>query len=174
MAWVPPDSWNVGEGPALHTKLNNIGTSLNWLFSAPACHVTRNVATTISNLVTTAILYNAEFYDSDNLHSTTVDPGRITFTRKGVWYYGSTNVEWQAHTIGLRLVQANVSAGPAESFTHIFPETGNNNPNHDAMAVVRALTLGYSFFITVLHNAGGNLTLNPFPEAWAFWAGGPE
>lgn len=55
------------------------------ILSPPSCKVYKTTNTTVANNTLTFISFNAEYYDSDTMHSTSVNSNRITFTTAGVY-----------------------------------------------------------------------------------------
>lgn len=56
----------------------------------PACRVYQSAAQTISNITETTLLFNTESFDSDTMHSTSSNTGRITFTTAGLYLVMAT------------------------------------------------------------------------------------
>lgn len=64
----------------------------------PHARVRRTTAQAISTGVTTALSFDAQYYDTHGFHSTTVNPTRLTMPQKGFY-----------HVVGFVGIQANAS-----------------------------------------------------------------
>ena len=60
-----------------------------------ACRVYNSAAISIPNNAWTALAFDTERYDTDTMHSISVNTSRITFTTAGIYHIGG-NVEWAA------------------------------------------------------------------------------
>jgi hypothetical protein len=63
------------------------------------CRVYRNTDQIITHTLETAILYNAEDYDTDNYHDLVTNPGRLTVDETRYYLIGC-NVFWKSNGIG--------------------------------------------------------------------------
>ena len=59
--------------------------NINMLADPPSCRVWNNSAITIPDAGFQLMTYNQERFDTDSMHDTTVNPGRITFNTAGVY-----------------------------------------------------------------------------------------
>lgn len=67
----------------------------------PACRVYHGANQSIANNLFTALTFNSERYDTAAMHSTSVNPTRITIPAAGIYSIGG-NVSFQAHATGYR------------------------------------------------------------------------
>lgn len=81
----------------------------------PSCVLYNNAKTSIPTGWQNFPSFNTELLDTDTMHDMITNPGRITFTRAGLYMYGFS-VAWDA-AVGMRyaLVRANGA-------TDLFPE----------------------------------------------------
>lgn len=70
----------------------------------PACRAFHNTTQSIPHNSTTALVFNSERFDTDNMHDTAVNSGRITF-----------------NTAGLYLVTATIELATATDYTAFLP-----------------------------------------------------
>lgn len=66
-------------------------------------HVYNNANISINNITTTELTFNSERYDTDTIHSTSADTGRLTFPFAGKWVIG-LQVRWAINATGVRQI----------------------------------------------------------------------
>lgn len=71
---VAPASWG-----------DSVKAATDYLASPPACRVYRTTTQSINNNTLTAVTFDAERFDTDTMHSTVTNTGRITFTTAGIY-----------------------------------------------------------------------------------------
>ena len=78
--------------------------------SGLGARVFNSVAVPIANGVTTVLTFDSERFDTDNIHSTVFNTGRLTANTAGLYsIYG--NVEWAANPVNARLqIELNAAA----------------------------------------------------------------
>lgn len=76
----------------------------------PACRVYNGSAQSIPNGTETMLTFPAEHFDTDNLHSTSVNPTRITISRAGV-YQVAGSLEFVANVTGGRYAFFKINGG---------------------------------------------------------------
>lgn len=59
--------------------------NIEFLANPPACRVYHNTTQSIPNGADTVVLFNSERYDTDNMHSTATNTGRINFPTAGIY-----------------------------------------------------------------------------------------
>lgn len=88
---VAPASWG-----------DDVRTSLAFLANPPACRVFNGAAIGItSGAGWVPLTFDSERFDTDNMHSTGTNPGRITINTAGI-YVVTGHVQWQLNTAGVR------------------------------------------------------------------------
>jgi hypothetical protein len=76
---VAPASWG-----------DAVRDGLNYLANPPACRVYNSATQAVADAVNLApVLFNTEQYDTDSMHSTVTNTGRITFTTAGLYVVGA-------------------------------------------------------------------------------------
>jgi hypothetical protein len=93
---------NVSTGDVLTaTNFNNVLTNVNNYRVAPACAAYHSVAQSIPNATATAVLLNSEYYDTDDMHSTSTATSRITIATAGI-YQLTANILFSNAGTGMR------------------------------------------------------------------------
>jgi hypothetical protein len=82
-ATLPPDPAPGDE--ILASWGDDVRAALNFLANRPACRVYHNADQSINNNAATAVAFNSERFDTDNMHDTVTNNGRITFITAGVY-----------------------------------------------------------------------------------------
>lgn len=67
---------------------NALVDSINFHSNPPACRVYNNAAQSITDNTETTVAFNSERYDTDSMHSTSVNTSRITFNTAGLYVVG--------------------------------------------------------------------------------------
>lgn len=78
--------------------------SLEFLHDKPCCRVYNDASIEVANASVTALTFNSERYDTDTMHSTSSNQGRITFTTAGK-YLVIGQVVWAVDSTGYRYIQ---------------------------------------------------------------------
>lgn len=74
----------------------------------PSCRVYNNANISVPNATNTALTYNSEWWDTDSIHSTTTNTGRLTCVTAGIYHiYG--HVVWGANSTGERKIDIRVN-----------------------------------------------------------------
>lgn len=156
---------------------NSVKSATDYLANPPACRVFHNTTQTIVNNTATAVLFNSERFDTDNMHSTATNTSRITI-----------------NTAGLYVVGANIDFGTDTDYTDIqlylringatqIAFTRDVNPGAVAGARIMNLNTVYKFAVAdyvevvglQVNTSAGTNNLDNFtnrsPEFWACWVG---
>lgn len=64
---------------------NRLVDDITFLANPPACRVYHNTTQAVGDNVSALVLFNSERYDTDSMHSTSVNTGRITFNTAGIY-----------------------------------------------------------------------------------------
>lgn len=101
---------NVSTGDVLTaTNFNNVLTNVGNYRVPPMCRLF-NSATVTPYTTNTAITWNSESYDTDDMHSTSVNTSRITFQTAGV-YLCTATIRTDATTITQGNLYARLNGG---------------------------------------------------------------
>jgi hypothetical protein len=106
-----------------------------------ACRVYNSANISIPNSTFTALTFDSELFDNNNLHSTTVNPSRITIQTAGV-YVVSATVEWAATTTSAssRYITFKVNGTTTIAYTEL--QTTASLPPRHSLSTIYALNLG--------------------------------
>ena len=85
----------------INTDISNL-TTANPLI-VPFARVYNNANISINNNTTTALTFNSERWDTDNIHSTSTNTGRLTCKTAGV-YNISASVQFESNATGTRAI----------------------------------------------------------------------
>lgn len=152
--------------------------ALNFLAGRPACRVYRSSSQSINSGALTAITFDTERYDTDTMHSTSVNTNRVTFNTAGLYDVGA-NISWQADTDYTRRIaylQVNAAAIIArrsdESPAHALANAEDWNLNTTwKMAAGDYIEL-IVYQTNTSNNADNIVASSAYsPEIWATWTG---
>lgn len=104
---TPP---NFATGAILtEANLDTLSDDITFLASPPRCRVynNANISHTTSG-TQQALTFNSERYDTDTMHSTAVNTGRITFTTAGT-YAVFANIEFASNATGYRSLEFRIN-----------------------------------------------------------------
>lgn len=80
---------------------NNGSGTLSWQPWSIGCRLSNSTAINLTHNVWTTLTFDSEQFDSDSMHSTTVNTNRITFTRAGT-YLVSCHLQVDPNATGMR------------------------------------------------------------------------
>lgn len=86
-------TWAAGEYPTAAQFNTYFRDGIGFLQNPPACRVYRTTNQSVTTGAGQAVAFDAERYDTDNMHSTSVNTDRITFNTAGL-YLVSGNGGW--------------------------------------------------------------------------------
>lgn len=120
----------------------------------PACRITNSIALSIPNNAETTLTFDTEDYDTDTMHSTSVNTDLITFNTAGI-YVVHFNCEFPTNGNGFRYV--------------IIRETGGNNGiafvSNDSASITTGV--GFSVSCTRKFAAGSSIRVRVFQNSTA-------
>lgn len=166
---APP---NFAAGNILtEAQLDTLSDDIAFLANPPKCRVYNSAAISVTNSVETALTFNSERFDTDTLHSTSVDTGRITFTTAGTYLVGGS-IRWEdsASTVAQRLA---IRLGGATKLAETLNNHANNGGSPLSIATLYAFSAGDYIELVAYQNTTGALNVtatgNQSPEFWAIW-----
>lgn len=142
-----------------------------FLANPPACRVFHNTTQNLSNGADVVMLCNSERYDTDGMHSTSVDTGRVTMTTAGLYTVGAyvalqTDTDYTLYRLLLRLNGATNIAG--QTATHTY--AGGIGAQMTVETTYKFAAADYFEAVAVqVNTSAGTLTCQP--ELWATWVG---
>lgn len=146
----------LGTNSVLHDALGSI----------PACRVYKDTTTACGDAALVGLTFNQERYDTDSMHSTSIDSGRITFNSAGVYHVGA-HIEWAANSTGRRLIGLRLNGST------FICQASQNGVTTVAATTVQSIGTDYKFSasdyveVMVLQNSGGSLNVSSSPEFFA-------
>jgi hypothetical protein len=119
--------------------------------------VYNNADIAISNDSGTALTFNSERYDTDTIHDTVTNTGRLTCKTAGV-YIISANIEFAAHSTGTRQVFIRLNGSSYIAMTNSAPVA---SPLAHRFSISTIYKLEVSDYLTleVYQSSGGNLNV---------------
>lgn len=139
----------------------------------PACRVYNNANISVGSGFT-ALTFNTERFDTDTMHSTSVNTGRITFTTAGV-YQVTGHVEFAASAGGtVRAVEIRVDGSTVIAQVN-GPGLGASATVNLTVTAMYAFTAAQYVELLAYQDTGGSLNVlasgNYSPEFSAVWVG---
>ena len=166
MATLPsPRTWATSDEPTAVMLNTDLRDAYGMFWNPPRALVYRSTGQSITASTYTLLVWDSEWYDSDGMHSTSLNTSRLTCVTSGV-YEVVVHIEWQVTndpTPGTRVVtvQKNNNGGltPFTSteiaadvqIVEISDATGRPQTNHLTFLV--ALTVGDYLECVVAHTA---------------------
>lgn len=130
-----------------------LSTEVHSLGHVPTARVYNSASIDIVHNTNTVLTFNSEWWDNDDLHSTTTDTGRFTAPVTGI-YLVTVSIAWEADADGIRLLWLEKNGSTGLAFVH-------NNPTAGAIyqSVSTIVNLGFSDYVKALvfHTAGNNI-----------------
>lgn len=113
--------------------------------------------TTLSNNVTTVLLFDSERWDTDTIHSTISNTSRLTATTEG-YYYIFASAVFAASAVGFRQIGIRLNGTTLVALIQTF----NSGGARIALDTSTVYFLSASDYVemVVLQNSGGNLTVD--------------
>lgn len=165
------------------TDTHRYGARINGVWqpsphNVPACRVFNNANQSVPDAGggLSPVLFNTEYYDTDSMHSTSVNTGRITFNTPGVYSIGAS-VRFQGAAdylyvqIGVSLNSGNIIAVQTTQGNAAGYEPWLTCATHFKFAANDFITL--FVFQDNTANAARNLlsSVDSSPAFWATWIG---
>jgi hypothetical protein len=167
MAYSAPPNFTTA-AIVTESELDTLSDDITFLAHPPKCRVYRSGALSVSNSTSTRVSFDSELFDTDTMHSTTVNAGRITITTAGS-YLLVANLDWAPNATGSRqgyfiVNNAVVIPGLAHAANQ---EPGYSTYQSPAFGPY-ALSAGDYVELEVRQNSGGahNLTSCQFAADW--------
>ena len=174
MSYTTPPNFVTGV-VVTEANLDTLSDDITFLANPPKCAVYNSSSQSISNNTLTTLTFNSERQDTDTMHSTVTNTGRLTFTTAGFYLFG-INVQFQAATDYTELLLIARLNG-----TTTIRSNRDRNPGTTNDVRELDLTRGYQFaagdYIEFLARQQNGATAarnveaqgNWSPEAWAVW-----
>lgn len=85
MAYQAPRTWVAGEYPTAAEYNQDLRDNVSFLANPPACFVYNSANQPINDATETTLTFDSERHDTDSMHSTSSNTGRITFNTAGLY-----------------------------------------------------------------------------------------
>jgi hypothetical protein len=162
MPYTPNSTWADGSGggtPVTAARLNNMEAGITAAIAPPCAHVYHNTTQSIPNSTFTTVTFNSELFDTDGVHSTTVNTSRLTCVTTGK-YLVTANIAFAANATGYRriLLRANAATDLAED---IRSNVGGSLHTICSLQSQIGLTAGDYIEILAWQDSGGALNVTP-------------
>ena len=132
MAWTTPRTWTTGETVTAAIMNTHARDNLAYLkalapdvWVVPSARVYNDAAISINNNTITALTFNSERWDTDSIHSTVTNTGRLTATKAGI-YHIHGHVAFASNSSGSRQVSIRFGASTVLAVHKIPASAGVN------------------------------------------------
>jgi hypothetical protein len=161
VATVPnPRTWAVGEKLTAARANTEIRDALDFLMNPPTARLTHSATQSATTSTYTAHLFNTETFDTDGIHSTSVNTSRFTIVTTGK-YRLSGAIGWAGNATGRR-IQAWYKNGVIISGGAIAAvATSASSIVLGAPTITAQLTAGDYVELFGWQDSGGALNMNP-------------
>lgn len=164
MATVPtPYDWTAGVAPTaaqLDAGVRDVGS---FLLAPPRCSLYTSSGS-VANNAWTAVLWDSEHYDNDDMHSTASNTGRLVFRTAGL-YLLNLLVFWLPHATGQRGVNLTKNGAGTRAAANVVlsdsmtATAGAGGATVHAVSVMRAFAANDYIEMFVYQNSGGALSM---------------
>lgn len=152
----------------------NVWQQEGLFFDPPACRVFNNAAISVTNAAWNALTFNSERYNTDSMHSTSSNTGRITFNTAGL-YLVTGHIEFVANATGVRGIQIYRNADADGIANMYFPADTGGVGSGLSIATVWNFIVGDFVQLRAYQTSGGSLNVSVAsfftPEFSATWIG---
>ena len=98
---IAPTAAVAGQAARAGVQFNTLAAQVAFLLDPPSVFAYQSVAQSIATATFTAITFDAELTDTDNVHSLVTNPSRLTMVTPGR-YRVSGQLTWGSNTTGYR------------------------------------------------------------------------
>ncbi len=120
--------------------------------------VFRSSNQTISNSTETAVLFNAEDYDTDDSHDNVTNSSRLVAPEDGRYLVYAT-VDWESSSIGVRRMQLRKNSSDTKGFHDMRGEATGSSSNSQHVSVVVNLVAGDYMELILSHTSGSDMDI---------------
>lgn len=171
MAYAVPTNFAAG-AVLTEAQLDVLGNDIVFLANPPKCRVYNSAPIShVASGTVQAVTFDSERYDTDTMHSTSVNTSRITFTTAGTFaVFG--NLAFAANATGFRAIELRLN-GTTYIASIVIPAVGGGIPTRLGVYTEYAFTAGQYVELIANQTSGGALNLeqsgNAYPEFGARW-----
>ena len=162
MATVPtPYHFTAGSIPTASAMNGGLESALSFLLNPPCCSIYQSASGSVATATWTRVLWDSEHYDTDTMHSTSSNTGRITFNTSGL-YRLTIDAFWDSSSTGGRGVNLTKNnAGSHDAANVVLSDgfdAGVGSTNQlQSVAIDRRFTAGDYIEMWVYQSSGGAL-----------------
>lgn len=168
MATVPaPKTWSVNEDLTAAGLNLELRDAANFLLNPPRVRVTHSATQSAANSTYTAHPFNTEVYDTDAIHSTSVNTSRLTIVTPGV-YRLSGAISWAGNATGRRYQTWYLNGAVIDGGALHLPASSASNITLPAATIDIACIAGDYIELFGLQDSGGALNMNPGSGFWSY------
>lgn len=172
MPYTTPVTFVAGDVLTAAQMNTQVRDNVSFLANPPACRVFHSVAQATTSGSAAVCAFDSERLDTDNMHSTSVNNGRITFNTAGL-YYVQALIRWQQNGTGYRDIGIWKLGTTAIAYDIIQPLSVNVTIHQ--VSTIYKFIVGDWVQLNVFQNSGGALnidsTAESSPEFSAVWVG---
>lgn len=169
MSYTTPITAVPGEK---HTAANwNVGVRDNFAFlsNPPNCRARRSISgVAVPTSTWTSIPWNQSERDTDNMHSITTNPERITATTAGV-YAISFDVQFSANATGKRQARVHINAASYLELGDSSASASGSIAQHLNSYTEIRLAAGDYVKLELWQDSGADLNMSPLSSMCARW-----
>ena len=171
MAYTTPKTYNVGDVLTASDMNTYQRDNISYLYNVPTCRVYNDANIAIPDDTATALTFNTERWDTDGIHNTSTNTGRLTCVTAGVYHIYAC-VSFAANATGARSCTIRLNGS-----TTIAVSSGGNAGAADLVRIILSteykLTVTDYLEVTAYQNSSGALNVlvaaNYSPEFGMTW-----
>lgn len=103
MAYTAPRTWVTNTAVTAAALNTDVRDNEIFLRNPPSARVFNSAAIAIANQTTTFLTFNSERFDTDNMHSTSSNSGRLIAVTAGRYLFGA-HCQWEPNATGDRVM----------------------------------------------------------------------
>lgn len=126
------------------------------VFGNYQCRAYNSGAQTIADSTTTYLTLDSELYDTDSMHSTSVNTSRITITKAGKYYVGCC-VRFASNSTGYRQLSIQINRTQNIFLHRVQPVSAASSPTIMTVGGDYTFAVNDYIEIAVFQTSGGNL-----------------
>ena len=159
MAWNNPKTWASGNVLTASDMNTYVRDNTLYLYaqsgSSPTCRVYNNAAISIPNNSTTALTFNSERWDNDDMHSTASNTSRLTCVTPGIYsVYG--NIRFASNNNGNRIIAVRKNGSVVWANHRAMAIQGSNHP----LSIATQIDLDTGDYVELLAFQSSGAALN--------------
>lgn len=163
MAWTTPTTRSTGDlVTAAIWNTDMVDNLIHLHDGLPGCRANNSANISIADSTVTVLTFDSERYDTDNIHSTTTNTGRLTCQTAGKYaIFG--NVEWGSGSVGYRALGIRLNGTTYVGANRYTPDgSGGTTPfrHSHGVSVIYNLAVGDYLELIVYQTQGSSINVN--------------